>query len=94
MQGSSLLIPIVSNNKNGVIIRSVGYSEKVTAISDFKFLEDGTLILSTKYNNSLAEERIWFISDSVRCRSSIVRERNSSGILQSSFSSELKLRGN
>ncbi|ABX08269.1 phycobiliprotein lyase [Prochlorococcus marinus] len=94
MKGSSILIPILRRSKNGIIIRSIGYTEKVRAISYFKFLEDGTMILSTQYNQSTAEERIWFISNSVRCRSSVVRSKDSSAILQTSFSSEVKLRGN
>ena len=88
--GSSLFIPIPSTSKRGVIIRSLGYCEKQPAISNYNFLEDSTLILSTKYNSTLAEERIWFLSNYVRCRSSVLRSSESSAILQTSYASEIK----
>ena len=90
MKGSTLLIPVIAKKKEGVMLRSIGYTEKIMALSKYKFVCDGTLILTTEYSESVAEERIWFISDNVRCRSSIVRSHKGSAILQASFSSELR----
>ncbi|WP_241462937.1 MULTISPECIES: phycobiliprotein lyase [Prochlorococcus] len=91
MQGSTILVPIITGKENGIIIRSIGYTEKVKTISKFNFLDDGTLILSTEYNQSFAEEKIWFQTDNFRCRSSIVSTTKGSGILQSSFCSEVRI---
>ena len=53
-------------------------------------LEDDTFILTTQYGQSIAEERIWFVSENVRCRSSVLRTSAGSGILQTSFASEIR----
>jgi len=88
--GFSLLIPIPISSTEGQIIRSLGYAEKTKAISKYKFLSDGTFTLSTVYENTIAEERIWFLSENVRCRTSLLRTANSLGILQASYSSEIR----
>ena len=88
--GSCLLVPLAINETEGKIIRSVGYAESEFAVSDYKFLEDGTFLLKTQYEQSIAEERIWFVSENVRCRSSVLRTSAGSGILQTSFASEVR----
>ena len=88
--GSSVLIPINKTSNDGIILRSMGYIEPIRAISKYNFLSDGTLNLSTKYSSSIAEERIWFLSENVRCRSSVIRSSNSTSILQTSHASEIR----
>ena len=88
--GSSLLIPSCSSEKHGIIVRTLGYAEKIKAISKYSFLSDGTLVLSTEYKETAAEERIWFISKNVRCRSSVIRSKDSKAILQTSYASEIR----
>ncbi len=90
MNGKSILVPINVMNNEGYILRSLGYAEKVSAISKFNFLNDGTIILNTDYKQTIAEERIWFLSENVRCRSSVIRSKSSKAILQTSFASEIK----
>ena len=89
--GESILIPLEISKKEGRLIRSVGYTEAIPIISIYKFLDDGTLIISSKYNNIYTEERIWFISKNLRSRSSVTRAINSSAILQTSYASEIRL---
>ncbi len=89
--GSCLLIPIPSSEKEGVMLRSIGYSEAIESVSNYSFLNDGTFILKTKYLNTLSIERIWFISDNVRCRSSVIYTAKSLGVLQTSFASEMRI---
>lgn len=72
------------------MLRSVGYAESEQAVSSYKFLEDDTFVMFTKYGQSMAEERIWFVSDNVRCRSSVLRTSEGSGVLQTSFASEIR----
>ncbi len=90
MQGSSLLIPVENLNNSGIILRSQGYAEQIEAISKYYFLSDGTIVLSTKYAQTIAEERIWFLNEHVRCRSSVIRSVNEKAILQTSFASEVR----
>ena len=66
------------------------FAEAEQAISSYRFLSDGTFVLSTKYGQSIAEERIWFVSEHVRCRSSVLRTSEGSGVMQTSFASEVR----
>jgi phycoerythrin-associated linker protein len=88
--GQCILVPYQIDESHGHIIRSVGYAEAEQAITDYSFSSDGTLVLRTVYGQSIAEERIWFASDNVRCRSSILKTSEGSGILQTSFASEVR----
>ncbi len=88
--GESLLIPLASSDFNGEIIRSIGYTEPVKIRSSYKILEDGTLVISSKYNQIITEERIWFISENLRSRSSVTRSSDSKAILQTSYASEVR----
>ena len=88
--GSCLIVPIPSDETSGKLLRSVGYAEAVAAESEYRFLDDGTFILKTHYDQSIAEERIWFVSEHVRCRSSVLKTSAGSGILQASFASEVR----
>ncbi len=90
LSGSSLLIPINHSINSGVILRSMGYAEEIEAITNFYFLSDGTIVLSTEYNQTVAEERIWFLNQDVRCRSSVIRSLDTKAILQTSFASEIR----
>ncbi len=88
--GQCIIVPIPNNQQSGVLLRSVGYAESIAAKSEYKFLDDGTFVLKTRYDQSIAEERIWFVSENVRCRSSVLKTSEGSGILQTSFSSEVR----
>ena len=88
--GTCIIIPLKKDDKGGLLIRSLGYAESQIAQSSYKFLNDGTLVMETRYEQSIAEERIWFVSKNVRCRSSILKTSEGSGILQTSFASEVK----
>ncbi|WP_269622382.1 phycobiliprotein lyase [Prochlorococcus marinus] len=89
-KGSSLLIPIQNKSNSGMILKSLGYAEKIESISNYHFLSDCTLILSTEYEETVAEERIWFINSNLRCRSSVIKSLKNKSILQTSFASELR----
>ena len=89
-KGECLLIPIPTNASIGQLIRSVGYAEQERATANYEILGDGTFILTTEYGQSIAEERIWFVSENVRCRSSVIKTSGGSGILQTSFASEVR----
>ena len=90
INGDSIIVPIPKSNKEGIMLRSSGYAERIKVTSKYIFLDDGTLLLSTQYTNTTAEERIWFLSDNVRCRSSVLITSDTNGILQTSFASEIR----
>ena len=88
--GSCIIIPLVKDISSGRLIRSVGYAEAEAAISEYNFSNDGTFTLTTNYEQSIAEEKIWFVSENVRCRSSVLRTSAGSGVLLTSFASEVR----
>ncbi len=88
--GESILVPLEITKTEGKIIRSVGYTEAIQVISFYKLLEDGTLIIHSNYNHISTEERIWFVSNNLRSRSSVTRALNSLAILQTSYASEIR----
>jgi len=88
--GSCLIVPVPIDGKHGHLLRSLGYAEAAPAESQYRFLDDGTFVLTTQYEQSIAEERIWFVSEHVRCRSSVLRTSAGSGVLQTSFASEVR----
>ena len=88
--GESILVPIEISKTEGKIIRSVGYTEAVQVVSLYKILNDGTLIIYSDYSHIFTEERIWFVSNNLRSRSSVTRAINSLAILQTSYASEIR----
>ena len=88
--GQSILVPIEISKLEGKIIRSVGYTEAVQVVSLYKILDDGTLIIYSDYSNIFTEERIWFVSNNLRSRSSVTRAIDSLAILQTSYASEIR----
>ena len=90
MSGESILIPLEISEAEDKIIRSVGYTEAVQLISSYKLLNDGTLIIYSNYNQINTEERVWFLSNNLRSRSSVTRATNSLAILHTSYASEIR----
>ena len=88
--GESILVPLEIYKTEGKIIRSVGYTESIEVISLYKLLDDGTLIIHSNYNHICTEERIWFVSNNLRSRSSVTRKIDSLAILQTSYASEIR----
>jgi len=88
--GESILVPIEVSKTEGKIIRSVGYTEAIQIVSLYKILDDGTLIIYSDYSHTCTEERIWFVSNNLRSRSSVTRAIDSLAILQTSYASEIR----
>ena len=88
--GESILIPLKISETEGKILRSVGYTEPIQVMSLYKLLDDGTLIIYSNYNHIYTEERIWFVSNNLRSRSSVTRAIESLSILQTSYASEVR----
>jgi len=89
-EGLNIIIPLKLNEKEGILINSLGYTEREEINSKYLITDDGTIVLSTKYSKLETEERIWFLSKYIRCRSSVTKAKNSNGILQTSYATEIK----
>ncbi|TWB92291.1 phycoerythrin-associated linker protein [Synechococcus sp. Ace-Pa] len=88
--GECLLVPVPTDSKSGILLRSIGYTEKIPAIGRYNIDDDGAFTLITPYEGSSAEERIWFATKDVRLRVSMMRTQSGQGIVQASFSSEIR----
>ena len=88
--GSCILIAIPESEHLGLMLRNLGYAESIQAISQYEFTCDSTFNMTTKYSHSFVEEKIWFISENLRCRSSVLRSSSKKSILQTSFASEIR----
>tara|TARA_B100000579_G_scaffold80673_1_gene62815 strand:+ start:5566 stop:6099 length:534 start_codon:yes stop_codon:yes gene_type:complete len=88
--GESILIPLETSKTEGRLIRSLGYTQPIQTISSYEFLNDGTLIIHSNYNHITTEERIWFVSNNLRSRSSVTKAINSLAILQTTYASEIR----
>jgi len=97
MTGSCVLVPIPDRDKinQGKLLRSQGYAETIAAVGDYYFTSDGTFVLLTEYDRAAAEERIWFATDNLRFRVSLIKTSDGQGVVTASFASEIRsLSGN
>ena len=74
-QSGSILIDKVKLNRTNIS----SWRSQISHVPQNIFLSDGTIVLTTNYKQTISEERIWFLSENVRCRSSVVRTSKSSG---------------
>ena len=88
--GETILVAIPQNVHNGIFLRSKGYTENQKSNSTYKLDDIKSISLNTSYLTTETEEKIWFISDNVRCRYSLIKSKNNSSIIQTSFSSEIR----
>ncbi len=88
--GSCVIVPLPITKRKGLLVRSIGYAEKAQVVSHYKIQKNDTFIMTSRYENSRTEERIWFVSQYVRCRSTTLQTYNGKGILQTTFASEIK----
>jgi len=69
-------VPVPTDSKSGILLRSIGYTEKIPAIGRYNIDDDGAFTLITPYEGSSAEERIWFATKDVRLRVSMMRTQS------------------
>ena len=91
--GTCLLAPVPETPTTGRLLRSQGYAEQIPAVGTYRFSDDGTFILVTPYEAASAEERIWFATNDLRLRVSMMRTASGRGVIQASFSSEIRQTG-
>ena len=76
--------------KSGIILRNKGYAEQISSYSTYSIDHNECLNLQTTYNCTTSEEKVWFLSNNVRSRYSIIRNKSSEGIIQTSHSTEIR----
>ena len=49
-----------------------------------------TFNIETEYNSTISEEKIWFLTENVRSRYSVIKNKINKGILQTSHATEIR----
>ncbi|MBD1879539.1 phycobiliprotein lyase [Coleofasciculus sp. FACHB-T130] len=89
--GSSVLVPIPDPEKpnEGQLLRDMGYAEKASVAGRYVIGSDNSFTLITEYETMYSEERIWFASENLRLRASILKRFG--GFSMASFCSEIRM---
>ncbi|MEL6552135.1 MAG: phycobiliprotein lyase [Cyanobacteria bacterium J06621_11] len=93
LKGQTILVPVphVEQANSGKLLRDQGYAETIPAAGDYTITSDGTFVLTTGYDRAAAEEKIWFASDNLRFRVSLIKTSDGKGVTTSSLSSEVRI---
>ena len=97
LKGQTILVPVPDLSEldqgrhSGKLLRDQGYAETVPAAGHYTIQPDGTFVLVTGYDRAAAEEKMWFATDHLRFRVSLIKTGDGKGVTTSSFSSELRL---
>lgn len=89
--GSTVLVPIADPEKpnEGKLLRDMGYVEKIPVAGRYVMGADESLTLITEYETMYSEERLWFASENLRLRTSIVKRFG--GFSMATFCSEIRM---
>ena len=93
LKGQTILVPVpdLSQPNCGKLLRDQGYAETIPAAGDYVIQSDGTFVLTTGYDRAAAEEKIWFASDNLRFRVSLIKTSDGKGVTTASLSSEVRV---
>ncbi|MBD2337252.1 phycobiliprotein lyase [Calothrix sp. FACHB-156] len=74
-EGSTVfsLIPDIDNPRQGSLLRERGYAEIVPVAGRYQMDDENALVLITEYETMSSIERFWFVSPSIRMRTSTVK---------------------
>ncbi|MGB7247455.1 MAG: phycobiliprotein lyase [Phormidesmis sp.] len=93
LKGQTILVPVpnLEQAHSGQLLRDQGYAETIPAAGHYVINTDGTFVLTTGYDRAAAEEKIWFASDNLRFRVSLIKTSDGKGVTTASLSSEVRL---
>lgn len=93
LKGSTVLVPIPDSHQagRGKLLREQGYAETMSAAGDYYFTDDDAFVLVTSYDRAAAEEKIWFATEHLRFRVSLIKTSSGTGVVTASFSSEVRV---
>ena len=89
-ESHTILIFIPKDEFTGILIKDRGYTEQIPSSSQYTIDESNTFNIQTEYNSTISEEKIWFLSENVRSRYSVIKNKINKGILQTSHATEIR----
>ena len=89
-EDKTVLVFLPKEEFSGLILRNKGYTESIQSYSEYFFEDKNNLTLKTIYSGSTSEEKIWFLSENIRARFSVIKEKINKSILQTSYSTEIR----
>ncbi len=89
-ESNTILIFIPEDEYTGTLIKDKGYVEQIPSSSRYIMDESNTFNIETEYNSTISEEKIWFLSENVRSRYSVIKSKINKGILQTSHATEIR----
>ena len=89
-EGNTILIFVPKDAYTGTLIKDKGYTEQIPSSSKYFIDESKTFNIHSEYNATISEEKIWFLSNNVRSRYSVIKNKTNNGILQTSHATEIK----
>ena len=89
-ESNTTLIFVPKDEFTGILIKDKGYAEQIPSSSRYIIDESNTFNIETEYNSTISEEKIWFLSENVRSRYSVIKNKINKGILQTSHATEIR----
>ncbi len=86
----TVLVFFPEDDFSGTILKNKGYAELIPTFSHYFIDKLDNLNIISNYNMSISEEKIWFLSENVRSRYSVVKSKANNAILQTSHASEIR----
>ncbi len=86
----TLLIFAPKDEFTGILIKDRGYAEQIPSYSRYYIDESRTFNIYSEYNATISEEKIWFLTENVRSRYSVIKNKINKGILQTSHATEIR----
>ena len=86
----TILIFSQKDMNSGIILRNKGYAEIIHTYSNYFIDPQENLNIITEYNSIISEEKIWFISNHLRARYSLIKNKEFGSLIQTSHSSEIR----
>ncbi len=90
-EGSTVfvLVPETPDARQGTLLRERGYAEIVPVAGRYHMDDEGGLVLTTEYETMSSVERFWFVSPSLRMRTSTVKRFG--GFSTATFCTEFRM---
>ena len=89
-ENQTVLIFFPKDDFSGTILKNKGYAELIPTFSHYFIDKLENLNIISDYNMTISEEKIWFLSENVRSRYSVIKSKANKAILQTSHASEIR----
>ena len=89
-ESNTILIFAPKDEFTGILIKDKGYAEQIPSSSRYMIDGSNTFNIKTEYNSTISEETIWFLTENVRSRYSVIKNKINKGILQTSHATEIR----